>query len=129
MKPLFLAFGVWCIAFTAALLGLLSNGPGSADLTGRIILDYNPFCRSFIVETNRGFVVLDWEDGILVFAAGDTVTGPLHSRGLQSIDLVGYGAMLVTVDGWSPDLRRGQEALRVRCPFFAGTALAVTSRT
>ena len=71
----------------------------------------------------RGFALLTWEDGVLVFAEGDKVRGPLLSRGHRSIDLVDYGEMKVRVEDWSPDYTSVQEALRRRCALDAETTL------
>jgi hypothetical protein len=125
MRPLVLAFSVWCMGFAAALLGLLTGGSGSASLLGKIVLDYKPFCESFVVETDRRFVTLEWEDGVRVFATGDAIAGPLHSRGLQIVDLVGHGEMTARVESWSPGFRHAQAALRERCNL--GVDLAVTT--
>jgi hypothetical protein len=123
MTALFLAFSVWCGAFAATFLTLVANGSGDPRVSGKIVLDYKPFCSSFVVRTERGFVLLTWEDGILIFAEGDTVKGALHARGYQSVDLVGHGKMTVRVEGWSPDFRNAQETLRNRCALNAGAAL------
>jgi hypothetical protein len=123
MKALSLAISIWCGAFGAVLLALITTGSGDPNIIGLIVLDYKPFCSSFIVQTLRGFAFLTWEDGILVFAEGDTVRGPLHTRGDQSVDLVGHGAMAVRVEGWSPDFQSAQEILRRRCDLSTDTAL------
>ena len=73
MKALILAFAVWCGAFAAAFLALITTGAGDPSIPGRIVLDFKPFCSSFVVRTDRGFTLLTWEDGILVFAEGDDV--------------------------------------------------------
>jgi len=128
MRPLFLAFGVWCTGFLAAILGLYTAGGADSAVLGTIVAEYTPFCESFVVETERGFVILEWEDGILVFAEGDEVSGPLHTRGLQSIDLVGHGQMMVRVQDWTLDLRHAQKALQDRCNIGPDTNLTAALR-
>ncbi|WP_046865915.1 hypothetical protein [Microvirga massiliensis] len=115
MKALILSSAVWGGAFGAAFVGLVLSGSSDPSIAGTIVLDFKPFCSSFVVRTEREFVLLTWEDGILVFAEGDHVTGPLRIRGIQSIDLVGYGQMKAYVEGWSPDLASAQHTLRTRC--------------
>jgi hypothetical protein len=63
--------------------------------------------------------MLLWEDGILVFAEGDIVEGPLHTRGDQFIELVGHGTMSVRVEGWSLDFAGARDTLRSRCDLGA----------
>jgi hypothetical protein len=123
MKALFLAFTVWCGAFAVAFLALITSGSGDPSIPGKIVLDFKPFCSSFVVQTERGFALLTWEDGILVFAEGDNVRGALHARGHQSIDLVGFGEMQVRVEGWSPDFTSARATLRSLCAIDAGTTL------
>jgi hypothetical protein len=123
MKALSLAISIWCGAFGAVLLALITTGSGDPNFTGMIVLDYKPFCSSFVVSTERGFSTLVWQDGILVFAEGDAVAGPLHTRGNQSIELVGHGTMTVRVDGWSPDFQSAQQSLRSRCALGSDAAV------
>jgi hypothetical protein len=49
-------------------------------------------------------VVLEWEDGTLFFGEGDSLTGPLHTSGLQSLNVEGRGMMTVRYETWLPDL-------------------------
>ena len=67
-KPL-LAFGLWCVAFAVGVVGLITSGPGNPRFTGTVVFDFKPFCQSFVVQTERGFVLLEWEDGTL-FSGG-----------------------------------------------------------
>jgi hypothetical protein len=115
MKALILVFGVWPAFMAASFGGLLMTGREDADLHGEIILEQRPFCESFVVQADQGFSLLDWDDGLLVFAKGDRVAGPLRSRGLQRIDVIGYGEMKVRVVGWSPDLDSVRNDFRDRC--------------
>ena len=113
-KPL-VAFGIWCIVFGLALVGLIVTGPGNPNFTGTIVLDFKPFCQSFVVQTERGFVILEWEDGTLFFGEGDALVGPLHTKGLQSIDVVGRGKMIARFDSWAADLPTALQVFRERC--------------
>ena len=113
-KPL-VAFGIWCIVFGLALVGLIVTGPGNPNFTGTIVLDFKPFCQSFVVQTERGFVILAWEDGTLFFGEGDAIVGPLHTKGLQSIDVVGRGKMIARFDSWAADLPTALQVFREGC--------------
>jgi hypothetical protein len=115
MTKLLLAFGLWCIAFALALVGLITTGPGRSNFTGTVVLDFKPFCQSFVVQTEQGFVVLEWEDGTLFFGEGDSLTGPLHTMGVQSLNVVGRGAMTARFETWVPDLAAAQQVFRERC--------------
>jgi hypothetical protein len=123
MKPLFLACGIWFAAFAAALLGLATTGPGNPDLVGQIVFDDKPFCQSFVVQTDRGFVLLDWEDGNTTFGETDTIIGPLHARGLQTFAVVGRGTMEATVYVWTPSLLHADQTFRDRCGLDRGSAI------
>jgi hypothetical protein len=124
MTKLLLAFGIWCLVFVAALLGLITTGPGNPRFTGTIVHDFKPFCQSFVVQTERGFVVLEWEDGTLFFGEGDTLIGPLHTRGLQSIEVEGRGQMTARFETWVSDLTEAQQVFRERCGLSPSTPLA-----
>jgi hypothetical protein len=113
-KPL-LVFGLWCVGFAFALLGLIVIGPGNPRFTGTIVLDFKPFCQSFVVQTDRGFVILEWEDGTLFFGEGDAVRGPLYTKGLQSIDVEGRGQMTARFDSSVSDLPTALQRFRERC--------------
>jgi hypothetical protein len=81
MIKLLLAVGIWGIAIVVALLGLIATGPGNPRFTGTIVHDFKPFCRSFVVQTEQGFVILEWEDGTLFFGEGDRLVGAAsHNR-------------------------------------------------
>jgi hypothetical protein len=121
MTKLFLAFGLWCIAFALALVGLITTGPGRSNFTGTVVLDFKPFCQNFVVQTEQGFVVLEWEDGTLFFGEGDSLTGPLHTMGVQSLNVVGRGAMTARFETWVPDLAAAQQVFRERCGLPAST--------
>jgi hypothetical protein len=95
------------------------TGGSDASIQGQIVLEHSPFCASFVVQTDRGFSILDWDEGILVFAKGDEVYGPLHTRGMQSISLVGHGEMTVRVGNWMSDPQSAREAFRGRCKLDA----------
>ena len=71
MTKLLLAFSLWCIAFFLAIVGLITTGPGNPRFTGTVVLDFKPFCQNFVVQTEQGFVLLEWEDGTLFFGEGD----------------------------------------------------------
>ena len=122
-KPL-LAFGLWCIAFFLAIVGLITTGPGNPRFTGTVVLDFKPFCQSFIVQTEKGFVLLEWEDGILFFGEGDSLTGPLHTIGLQSLNVVGRGTMMARFETLAPDFAAAQQVFRERCRLAPNTPLA-----
>lgn len=113
-KPL-LIFGLWCVGFAFAILGLIIIGPGNPRFTGTIVLDFKPFCQSFVVQTERGFVILEWEDGTQFFGEGDAVVGPLHTKGLQSIDVEGRGKMTARFQTWVSDLPTALQIFRDRC--------------
>jgi hypothetical protein len=128
MTKLLLAFGLWCIAFALAVVGLITTGPGRSNFTGTVVLDFKPFCQNFVVQTEQGFVVLEWEDGTLFFGEGDSLTGPLHTMGVQSLNLVGRGAMTARFETWVPDLAAAQQVFRDRCGLAPNTPLDGTPR-
>jgi len=115
MTKLLFAFGLWCVAFFFAIVGLITTGPGRPDFTGTVVLDFKPFCQTFVVQTEQGFVLLEWEDGTLFFGEGDSLTGPLHTTGLQSLNVVGRGAMTARFETWVSDLAAAQQVFRERC--------------
>jgi hypothetical protein len=123
MRPLILACGIWSFGLIVVFLGLITSEPGDPDLMGRIILDHKPFCESFVVQTERGFVILDWEDGHLTFGASDTIVGPIHSRGLQTFDIVGRGVMNARVYQWTPNLPHAERAFQDRCGLDVGSPI------
>jgi hypothetical protein len=124
MIKMLLAFGIWGISFVLALLGPITTSPGNSRVTGTIIHDFKPFCQSFVVQIERGFVILEWEDGTLFFGEGDTLIGPLHTRGLQSIDVEGRGQMTARFETWAADLAEAQQVFRERCGLSPSTPLA-----
>jgi hypothetical protein len=123
MTKLLVGFSLWCIAFALALVGLITTGPGRSNFTGTVVLDYKPFCQNFVVQTEQGFVVLEWEDGTLFFGEGDSLTGPLHTMGVQSLNVVGRGAMTARFETWVPDFTAAQQVFRERCGLPASTPL------
>ncbi|MBQ0819674.1 hypothetical protein KBI52_05500 [Microvirga sp. HBU67558] len=126
-KPL-LAVGFWCVAFFLAIVGLITTGPGNPRFTGTVVFDFKPFCQSFVVQTDKGFVLLEWEDGTLFFGEGDSILGPLHTNGLQSLNVEGRGVMTARFETWVPDLAAAQEAFRERCRLAPSTPLAGPAR-
>jgi hypothetical protein len=127
MKPLLLACGVWLFAFAGAVLGLIMSRPGHPDLTGQVILDHKPFCQSFVVQIDRDFVILDWEDGVLTFGETDTIVGPLRTGGLHRFDVIGRGVIEARLYIRTPNLLHAEQTFRARCGLddgiSAGTAL------
>jgi hypothetical protein len=75
------------------------------------------------VQTERGFVILEWEDGTLFFGEGDAMVGPLHTKGLQSIDLEGRGKVTARFDSWASDLPTALQMFRERCRLKPDTSL------
>lgn len=128
MTKVLLGFSLWCLAFVLALVGLITTGPGNPRITGTVVLDFKPFCQTFIVQTEHGFVVLEWEDGTLFFGEGDSLTGPLHTMGLQSLNVEGRGQMTVRYETWLPDLAAAQQVFRERCNLPPSTPLAGAAR-
>jgi len=128
MTKLLFGFGFWCIAFGLAVVGLITTGPGNPGFTGTVVFDFKPFCQHFIVQTERGFVLLEWEDGTLVFGEGDSLVGPLHTTGLQSLDVVGRGAMTARFETWVSDLAAAQQVFRERCGLAPNMPLAGPAR-
>ena len=126
-KPL-LALGLWCVAFVVGVVGLITTGPGNPRFTGTVVLDFKPFCQIFVVQTERGFVLLEWEDGTLSFGEGDTLVGPLHTTGLQFLNVEGVGAMSARFETWVPDLAAAQQGFRERCRLAPSTPLAGAAR-
>jgi hypothetical protein len=124
MIKMLLAFGIWGISFVLALLGPITTSPGNSSFTGTIIHDFKPFCQSFVVQIERGFVILEWEDGTLFFGEGDTLIGPLHTRGLQSIEVEGRGQMTARFETGVFDLAEAQQGFRERCGLSPNTPLA-----
>ncbi len=121
-KPL-LVLAAWCLGFASALLGLTLTDPHAPDLTGMVVLDFKPFCQNFIVQTEQGFAILLWEDGTVFFGEGDTVVGPLHTRGPQRIEARGRGVMTARFEGLLPDLQTAQQVFRERCGLGPNTPL------
>jgi hypothetical protein len=126
-KPL-LAFGLWCVAFVVGVVGLITTGPGNPRFTGTVVLDFKPFCQIFVVQTERGFVLLEWEDGTLSFGEGDILVGPLHTTGLQFLNVEGVGAMSARFETWVPDLAAAQQVFREHCRLAPSTPLAGPAR-
>lgn len=126
-KPL-LAVGLWCVAFLVGVVGLITTGPGRPDFTGTVVFDFKPFCQSFVVQTDKGFVLLEWEDGTLFFGEGDSLVGPLHTNGLQSLKVEGRGMMTARFETWVPDLSAAQQVLRERCRLAPSTPLVGPAR-
>ena len=124
MIKMLLAFGIWCAVFVVALLGLITTGPGNPRITGTIVHDFKPFCQSFVVQTEHGFVILEWEDGTLFFGEGDTLVGPLHTKGLQVLEVEGRGQMTARFETWAADLGEAQQGFRERCRLSPNTPLA-----
>jgi hypothetical protein len=121
-KPL-LAVGLWCVAFLIGVVGLITTGPGNPRFTGTVVPDFKPFCQSFVVQTDKGFVLLEWEDGTLFFGEGDSLVGPLHTNGLQSLEVEGRGVMTARFETWVPDLAAAQKVFRECCRLAPGTPL------
>lgn len=113
-KPL-LILAAWCLGFASALLGLTLVDRRAPKLTGTVVLDFKPFCQDFVVKTEKGFVVLLWEDGTLFFGEGDTLVGPMHTQGSQLIEAEGRGVMTARFEGLLPDLGTAQRVFRERC--------------
>jgi hypothetical protein len=124
MIKVLLALGIWGTVFVLAFLGLITTGPGNPRFTGTIVHDFKPFCQSFVVQTERGFVILEWEDGTLFFGEGDRLVGPLHTRGLQSIEVEGRGQMTARFETGVSDLAEAQQVFRERCGLSPNTPLA-----
>jgi hypothetical protein len=124
MIKVLLALGIWGTVFVLAFLGLITTGPGNPRFTGTIVHDFKPFCQSFVVQTERGFVILEWEDGTLFFGEGDRLVGPLHTRGLHSIEVEGRGQMMAQFETSVPDLAAAQQVFRQRCGLSPNTPLA-----
>jgi hypothetical protein len=124
MTKSLLAFGLWCVAFVVGIVGLLATDPGNPRFTGTVVLDFKPFCQSFVVQTERGFVLLEWEDGTLFFGEGDSLLGPLHTTGLQSLNVEGRGSMTARFETWVADLAAAQKVFRERCHLAPSTPLA-----
>jgi hypothetical protein len=124
MIKVLLALGIWGTVFVLAFLGLITTGPGNPRFTGTIVHDFKPFCQSFVVQTERGFVILEWEDGTLFFGEGDRLVGPLHTRGLHSIEVEGRGQMMAQFETSVPDLAAAQQVFRQRCGLGPDTPLA-----
>jgi hypothetical protein len=120
MQALILACGLWCIAFTAAVLGLISMEPSASDLMGQVVYDDRPFCQSFVVQTDRGFAILDGKDVHLAVGETDMIIGPLRSRGLQSFDAIGRGTIEATVYAWTPNRLHAEQTFRDRCGLDRG---------
>ncbi|WP_457094441.1 hypothetical protein [Microvirga sp. P5_D2] len=123
MTKLFLGFGIWCVAFVLTIVGIITSGPGNPRFTGTVVFDFKPFCQSFVVQTERGFVLLEWEDGTLFFGEGDSLVGPLHTIGLQSINIVGRGTMTARFVTWVPDFAAAQRAFREHCGLDQNTPI------
>ena len=120
MQALILACGLWVVAFAAVVLGLISMEPSPSDLMGQVVYDDRPFCQSFLVQTDRGFAILDGEDANLAFGETDTIVGPLRTRGLQSFDVVGRGTIEATVYMWTPNRLHAEKAFQDRCGLDGG---------
>jgi hypothetical protein len=50
--------------------------------------------------------------------------GPLHTTGLQSLNVEGRRAMTARFETWVPDLAAAQQVFRERCGLSPGTPLA-----
>jgi hypothetical protein len=96
--------------------GLLLVCGGDSSVRGEVALTETPFCAFFVVATDRGFSFLRWTGGLLVFAEGDRVVGPLLTPGRQSVEVEGEGSITVEVEAVVPDLSGAQHAFHGRCP-------------
>ena len=123
----FAAVGIWIILLGLAMVSLLAAGTRTAGISGKIVLDYKPFCQHFVIETEEGFRLAVWEDGTLFFGEDDTVTGPLHTRGRQSIEVAGRGSMEVMIEDWFADPVSAQQAFRSRCQLAPSIPLVGTT--
>ena len=123
----FAAVGIWIFLLGLAMVSLLAAGTRNADISGKIVLDYKPFCQHFVIETEEGFRLAVWEDGTLFFGEDDTVTGPLHTRGRQSIEVAGRGAMEAMIGDWFADLAGAQQAFRSHCQLAPSIPLVGTT--
>ena len=110
------------------VLGAAAATPEKPRFTGTVVFDFKPFCQSFVVQTERGFVLLEWEDGTLFFGEGDSLVGPLHTTGFQTLNVEGRGAMTARFETWVPDLAAAQQVFRERCRLAPNTPLAGAAR-
>jgi hypothetical protein len=123
MMSLFLACGIWLVAFATAIVGLTltsSRGPAQA---GQIVLDHKPFCETFVVQTDGGFFLLDWEDGDLAFGETDRIVGPFHAQGAQVFEVVGRGVLKARISRQMSNLPLAVQAFRERCEIDRSTPL------
>lgn len=123
MTKLLFAFGLWCVAFVVGVVGLITTGPGDAGFASTVVLDFKPFCQSFVVQIERGFVLLEWDDGTLFFDKGDSLVEPLHTTGLQSLNVVGRGTMPAQFET-EADFAAAQQVFRERCALPPNTPSA-----
>lgn len=81
----------------AALTALISHAIAEE---GVVVLERTPSCDEFVVETNRGYTLLEWYGGVIAIYEGDSVYGDLHSYGMKDIYIAGRGEMRVWVDDY-----------------------------
>jgi hypothetical protein len=113
-----LAFLASALAFAIASPASAGHETRSADraterVEGEVVLS-SPQCGFFVVETSRGFSLLDETEYYGVFE-GDQVRGALHSRGVQDVEVVGEATLPVMIEEWGLARRPATRAYYRRC--------------
>lgn len=90
------------------------------QITGEVALSEPGLCKFFVVKTSRGFSLLDWHAGVYLVAEGDRVAGPLHTPGMQEVEILGEGPMTVRVEDWALGLAKAQSSFYRRCKLDQG---------
>jgi len=110
-----LASALVCALPVQVLAGqeIRSADMAAEKIEGEVVLS-SPQCGFFVVETSRGFSLLDETKYYSVFE-GDQVRGPLHSPGVQDVEVVGEATLPVTVEEWGLARRPATRAFYRRC--------------
>jgi hypothetical protein len=84
--------------------------------TGEIVLEQAPFCDFVVVKTHLGYSFLEVSNNIVVISSGNQITGPLTSKGHQSLSVDGRAIMQARVLSFEMDWQRAKMHFDRLCP-------------
>jgi len=85
---------------------------------GDVALDDWPSCDFFVVHTQHGFSLMEWQRGSGIFGEGDDIYGLTDHTGLQTVlvaSLILSGQISIRVEAVGLDLPHAQAAFYKRC--------------
>ena len=104
MKAIVAALGIWCLTATTA-----------DAAAGVVVLEDTPGCDFFVVETNKGYALLEWYGGVVTIWEGDEVYGDFESYGFTDVHIRGRGDMSVWVEDYWVDEADAAEYFYSNC--------------